>query len=199
MTSGPALDPTLAALAAELREEESVLAHHVIDPDPGASAALGRLAAAGQRTGEPYAAIAEWVREGYLLHYSEPRILAPPDRDLALLAGDYLYAKGLDRLAALGDLAAVQELADLISLSAVLHADGPPDDADAPHVLWLASMVAIAMGPDEAHDAAKNGLRQSGDAEALSIAMRDSAAAAGLDEQLFDAAEAVGFDALDRG
>ena len=45
----------------------------------------------------------EAVREGYLLHYGEPRLLAGHDADLALLAGDYLYALGLDRLAALGD------------------------------------------------------------------------------------------------
>ena len=47
----------------------------------------------------------EAVREGYLLHYGEPRLLAGHDADLALLAGDYLYALGLDRLAALGDTA----------------------------------------------------------------------------------------------
>ena len=38
------------------------------------------------------------------------------DPDLALLLGDQLYALGLSRLAALGDLEAVAELADLISL-----------------------------------------------------------------------------------
>ncbi len=45
------------------------------------------------------------------------------DDDLALLAGDYLYARGLERLAALGDLEAVRELSDLISLVAQLHAE----------------------------------------------------------------------------
>ena len=56
----------------------------------------------------------EAVREGYLLHYGEPRLLAGHDPDLALLAGDYLYALGIERLAALGDAEAVLELADLI-------------------------------------------------------------------------------------
>ena len=60
----------------------------------------------------------EAVREGYLLHYGEPRMLAGHDPDLALLAGDYLYALGLERLAALGDPEAVRELSDLISLCA---------------------------------------------------------------------------------
>ena len=68
----------------------------------------------------------EAVREGYLLHYGEPRLLAGHDSDLALLAGDYLYALGLDRLAALGDTAAVAILTELISRCAQLHADGDP-------------------------------------------------------------------------
>src|SRR5918994_486410 len=60
------------------------------------------------------------------------------DRDLALLAGDYLYARGLERLAALEDLEAVRELSDLISLSAQIHAQGDGDSvADA---LWLAPL-----------------------------------------------------------
>ena len=67
-----------------------------------------------------YALVVEAVREGYLLHYGEPRLLAGHDPDLALLAGDYLYALGLDRLAALGDTRAVAILADLISTCARL-------------------------------------------------------------------------------
>ena len=72
----------------------------------------------------------EAVREGYLLHYGEPRLLAGADADLALLAGDYLYALGLERLAALGDLEAVRELADLIASRAQLHAEGGGRAAD---------------------------------------------------------------------
>ena len=53
------------------------------------------------------------------------------DADLALLAGDYLYARGLERLAALGDLEAIRELSDLISLSAQLHARGAARARDA--------------------------------------------------------------------
>ena len=58
--------------------------------------------------------------------------------DLALLAGDHLYALGLERLAGLGDLEAVRELADLISLCAVLHADGAADERTT-RALWLAA------------------------------------------------------------
>ena len=67
----------------------------------------------------------EAVREGYLLHYGEPRLLAGHDADLALLAGDYLYALGIERLAALGDAEAVAVLAELIGRCAQLHSRGP--------------------------------------------------------------------------
>ena len=82
-----------------------MIAPHV--REPSAEPALGRLAAAGPRAaaapGE-YALLVEAIREGYLLHYGEPRLLDGADPDLVLLAGDYLYALGLERLAALGDV-----------------------------------------------------------------------------------------------
>ena len=72
----------------------------------------------------------EAIREGWLLH-SEGRgaIVAPDDPDLALLAGDRLYALGLERLAADGDLPAIRALADVISECAQSHAEGDPDVA----------------------------------------------------------------------
>ena len=69
----------------------------------------------------------ESVREGYLLHYGEPRVIVGADADLRLLAGDYLYAIGLEQLAGLGNLPAVRELSDLISIGAQLHADDGPN------------------------------------------------------------------------
>ena len=82
----------------------------------------------------------EAVREGYLLHYGEPRLLAGHDADLALLAGDYLYALGLERLAALGDTEAVAVLADLISRCAQLHAK---DARTRCPLLWRTSALAV--------------------------------------------------------
>jgi hypothetical protein len=122
-------DPASALhdLAAQLREEGTPISPHVVEPT--AAAALGMLAAAGPRTeGAPaeYALVMEAIHEGYLLHYGEPRLLAGHDADLALLAGDYLYALGLDRLAALGDGPAVTLLSDLIAKCARLHAEGNP-------------------------------------------------------------------------
>ena len=71
----------------------------------------------------------EAVREGYRLHYGEPRVIRTEDDDLALLAGDRLYALGLDELARAGDLEAIALLADVISACAQAHAEGRPDAA----------------------------------------------------------------------
>jgi hypothetical protein len=127
-------EDALHALAAQLREERTPISAHVIEP--AAPPKLGLLAAAGPRAAAApaeYALVVESVREGYLLHYGEPRLLAGHDPDLALLAGDYLYALGLDRLATLGDSVAVAVLSDLISRCAQLHAEGR---ADAVPQLW---------------------------------------------------------------
>jgi hypothetical protein len=132
----------LRVLAARLREEKTPISPHVVDP--GEEPVFGPLAASGPRTaaapGE-YSLVVEAVREGYLLHYGEPRILAGHDADLALLAGDYLYALGIDRLAALGDAEAVSALAGLIGRCAQLHTE---DRAEQVPELWLSTATAIA-------------------------------------------------------
>jgi len=60
-----------------------------------------------------------------------PRLFAPSDEDAALLLGDYLYAHGLVRIAELGRVEAVQELAELISRCAHLRAESEPGDGEA--------------------------------------------------------------------
>ena len=67
-------------------------------------------------------------------------MLRPDDPDLALLAGDRLYALGLARLAELGDLEAVDVLAGVISRAAQAHAEGDPDAARA---AWEAGARAV--------------------------------------------------------
>jgi hypothetical protein len=80
----------------------------------------------------------EAVYEGFLLHYGgDPRAFAGMDADLRLLAGDTLYALGLERLARDGDLEAVAELGDLISLCARAQAETRPDLIDR---LWAATV-----------------------------------------------------------
>jgi len=85
--------------------------------------------------------VLEAVYEGYLMHYGEPRAFAGMDEDLRLLAGDALYALGLSRLVETGDVGAVVELSDLISLTAQAHAEGRPDLAEE---LWEASAAALS-------------------------------------------------------
>jgi hypothetical protein len=90
------------------------------------------------------------VRDGYDLHYGSQR---NGDPDLALLEGDRLYALGLERLAALGELNAIAELSDVISLCAQAHSAGDPDLATA---IWEAGEAAVRHGSAEAHRKAKN-------------------------------------------
>lgn len=125
----------LQALADQLRAEDTPIAPHVVDPAEPPQ--LGELAGGGE-----YALVIEAVREGYLLHYEQPRLLAGHDSDLALLAGDYLYALGLDRLAALGDTRAVAVLADLISTCARLQAEGQTEGIPD---LWLEAAQRIGV------------------------------------------------------
>lgn len=189
----------LELLAADLRQEGPLVAGHVADPS--VEPALGLLVAAGPRCAHSpgrYAEVIESVREGYLLHYGEPRLLAALEPDLRLLIGDHLYARGIERLAQLGDLLAVAELADLISLTAQLDA-APEETGAAREAAWLASCVTIAAGPGDSHQLAKDDLRARGDAGALWEVTVLSADRAGLSESLAAASEAVGFSASDLG
>jgi hypothetical protein len=124
----------LQTLAEQLRADDTPISPHVIDPAEPPE--LGELTGSAE-----YALVVEAVREGYLLHYEQPRLLAGHDSDLALLAGDYLYALGLDRLAALGDTAAVAILSDLITRCARLQAEGEPAPIPA---LWRTAAEQIA-------------------------------------------------------
>jgi len=135
----------LQTLADQLRAEDTPITPHVIDPAEAPE--LGELAVAGPGAAAApaeYALVVEAVREGYLLHYEQPRLLAGHDPDLALLAGDYLYALGLDRLAALNDTHAVAILSDLISTCARLQAEGNTESIPD---LWRAAAEQIAAGP----------------------------------------------------
>jgi hypothetical protein len=131
----------LTRLAARLREGETPISAHVVEPDE--RPVFGLLAALGPRSaGSPaeYAFVVEAVREGYLLHYGRPRLLRGHDDDLALLAGDYLYALGIERLAALGDARAVAVLAELIGGCARLHTEERADEVPA---LWRSSALEV--------------------------------------------------------
>jgi hypothetical protein len=193
----PVTGTSLASLEALLRDGENVISPHVVDS--GDEPALGALAAAGPRAAEApeeYLLLVEAIREGYLLHYESPRVIQGADSDLRLLAGDYLYALGLERLAARGDLEAVGELADLISLVAQIHAEngpGVPDDSS--RALWLAATVAVAAGGAPEHDEAKEMLRrgEASAADSLAEVAAETAGRTGLGDALARAADSIGF------
>ncbi len=191
-------DDALRRLADELRRDE-VLGAYVTEPRE--ASVLGALAAAGPRAAEApgeYTLLVEAIREGYLLHYDEPRLMDGADPDLRLLTGDYLYALGLERLAARGDLPAVRELADLISLCAQLHAENETESGPLTGALWLASAVAVGAGASEGHERAKEAVRRGdGAPDALLAAARDAADRAGMADALAHAGDSIGLAVQD--
>jgi hypothetical protein len=117
-----------------------------------------------------YALGVETVYEGYLAHYGRSRLFAPPDEDTALLLGDYLYAHGLVRIAAEGDVDAVAELAELISLCAQLRAEERDGDGAA----WAATTSLLGRAE---LDEARGALRDGNDSAPLRV-LADAAAGA---------------------
>ncbi len=132
-----------------LRAHGGTLATHVRDPEADGHPGPPQKAASGPRAAgreAEYELLLEMILEGSLLHYGSPRVIRTADRDLALLLGDQLYAMGLARLAALGDLESVAVLADVISQLAQAHAEG---DAARTGEIWDLGAVAIGWGQGE--------------------------------------------------
>jgi hypothetical protein len=127
----------------------------------------------------------ETIYEAYLVHFGRPRLFAPADADTALLLGDYLYAHGLVRIAAVGDTTAVGDLAELISICGQLRAEGLPGDGAA----WAATAALLGRGtlaePREA-------LRRQSDPRPLDGAARAAAGDEAVDEALAAHAGRVG-------
>ena len=110
----------------------------------------------------------ETIYEGYLVHYGRSRLFSQEDADTSLLLGDYLYAHGLVRVAETGNVDAVADLAELISLCTQGRTSGGDGDAAA----WAATASRLAAGGlEEARDA----LRVGGDPSSLDRAARASA------------------------
>ena len=168
-----------APLRAALLEQGGLLAALAAEPPSDRRGPLpagpAQTAARGPRTvghEAEYELLIEMIFEGALLHYGEPRVVRPTDPDLALLLGDQLYALGLSRLAALGDVEATAELADVISLVAQAHAGNDTGLADA---VWEAGATAVGWGTDERLKDAKALARA--DDPAAGEALRAAAAA----------------------
>jgi hypothetical protein len=128
--------------------------------------------------GEPrYALGLETIYEGYLVHYGRPRLFAPPDDDTALLLGDYLYAHGVARISALHDVAAVADLAELISLCSQVRAE----EADGDGPLWAATAALLGRG---ALEDARTALRLHSDPAPLERVAREAAGDGAVDSAL---------------
>ena len=127
----------------------------------------------------------ETIYEGYLVHYGRSRLFSPSESDTALLLGDYLYAHGLVHVAATGDVAAVSDLAELISLCAQARADERDGDGPA----WAATAASLGAG---GLDLARSALRERGDASLLDAAARLAAGDEEVDRALAAHARLVG-------
>ena len=126
-------------IAAEARRE-SPLWGDAIRPEPELEPVFSALA------GERYALGLETIYEGYLVHYGTSRLFDAQDPDVELLLGDYLYAHGLVRIAELGDVEAIRELAELIARCAHLRAEGAPGDGE----LWAETAERLGGGRGDA-------------------------------------------------
>ena len=115
----------------------------------------------------------ESIYEGYLLHYGRPRLFAAPDRDTGILLGDYLYAHGLVRIASLGEVEVVADLAKLLSLCAQLQAEARAGDGAA----WAATVALLGRGDGRLTDA-RGALRDERTEEPL-LRLAERAAGAG--------------------
>jgi hypothetical protein len=169
VASSPALDlwETIARDAAR----ESSIWRDALDTDARPEPVFSPL---GDRQ---FALGLETIYEGYLVHYGTPRLFLPPDADTALLLGDYLYAHGLVRIADFGNVDAVADLSELISLCSQLRAE----DADGDDALWAAT--AALLGRREL-DAPRTELRLHGDPAPLEAAAREAAGDPAVDGAL---------------
>jgi len=128
-------------------------------------------------TEERFALGVETIYEGYLLHYGRSRLFGPDDDDVALLLGDALLAHGLVRIAHTGSVAAVADLAELLSLCAQARADGLDGDGAA----WAATAALLARG---GLDEARASLREDRDPALLDGLARASAGDDAVDAAL---------------
>lgn len=113
-----------------------------IPPGPGFSDLFSAACARPVAGAGHYRFALEYIFEGYLLHYGGGRLLRPDGTEFDLLAGDYMFARGLDRIALLEDVASVRAFANLVSLCSFVHSEqlGP----DIALKAWTATAICLA-------------------------------------------------------
>jgi hypothetical protein len=134
---------------------------------------------------ERFALGLETIYEGYAVHYGRPRLYEAQDGDAALVLGDYLYAQGLARIAALGEVEAVADLAELISLCAQARGDNRPGDGAA----WAATAALLGRGELAAP---REALSRNGDPGPLDALARRAAGDEAVDSALEAHARCLG-------
>ncbi|HJW75095.1 MAG TPA: hypothetical protein VJ787_05430 [Thermoleophilia bacterium] len=151
---------------------------------PGSAAAVDHAQETAAAADFPLAI--ELIYEGYLLHYRRSRVASPGEHDGSrLLAGDYLYARGLRIVAAAGDVDSVHLLTRLMAVCSYLRAEGVDFVFD--DEVWaftVAALAAMRQGcpvtrPGATFDVAERALA-GGELASLPGLLRNGAAALAL-------------------
>ena len=146
-------EKTLAEISRQIAADSVMFAGRLAPAGARARRGVSDLfveACAGAPASDDYRFALEYIFEGYLLHFGSSRLLAPDSAQFNLLAGDYMYARGLTHIAALKDAGCVQIMASLISICAhingVLDAPGkctPGGDGESIHA-WMIAVLMLA-------------------------------------------------------
>ncbi|MBE0428649.1 MAG: hypothetical protein IBX61_02105 [Thermoleophilia bacterium] len=189
----------LSLIRAEIAADTPLLGNALLTPARTEDAGYSDLFTAARDAAGPscsdgdglYLAGLEYIFEGYLLHIGASRLLAPPDGGFALLAGDYMYARGLNRVARLEDPVPIDMLADLIRTCAVISCEGLEPglglNAWSATTLKLAAHAAGSKGsglagplnPEGGLEAQARGILKDADGQAESLLLKFPEPAAG--------------------
>lgn len=151
-TGATTAEQTLQSIRASITAEDPLFAAHVANTPgggwgPGFSDLFLLAMGPGTTGNKDHLLALEYTCEGYLLHYGSSRLLQDLPDGLALLAGDYMYACGLDHLTALGDLAGIRLLSGLIGFCSLVHCEGlDPQLAAAAWAITALEMAKLAGG-----------------------------------------------------
>jgi hypothetical protein len=189
----PSKNGSVESVLVEVRDRAISLGGPLLAPAPSSPAGeiAGLAGLVDDLGGSDAAAFAiEAVREGFLCHHDSSRLLDLADEDLALLAGDLLYAIALRELAIAGEVESVAVLADLIRLVSARAEDGTEPVME---VLWLGQATALGVGSDDRHRAAIEAIESGEDPVAgrLSDWAREAIEAAEAGEALSGVAQAL--------
>lgn len=144
---------TLAAVRGMITADDPLLAGRLRTASPGVlsngfSELFDAAGTSEVAVGAQYRLAIESIFEGYLLHNGVSRILEPGTAELDLLAGDYMYARGLASICGLGDLDCIRMLADLISICSLVHCENlDPGEALSAWSVVTLCLARHAAGP----------------------------------------------------